>query len=82
MQQLVGEEKDCRIYVTVFTGFTTVFASNGPDLGIFVTFSLDALNGDTCLGSQLDPRSFYSVFFQTGKLHFTSSHKSFIFGKI
>ena len=28
---------DCRIYGTVFTGFTAVFASNGSDLGIFVS---------------------------------------------
>ena len=40
--QLVGEENNCRIYGTVFTGFTAVFASNGSDLGIFVTFSLGA----------------------------------------
>ena len=38
----VGAENDCRIYGSVFTGFTAVFASNGSDLGIFVTFSLDA----------------------------------------
>ena len=39
-----GGENECRIYGSVFTGFTAVFASNGSDLGIFVTFSLDLIH--------------------------------------
>ena len=36
-----------------------------PTLEFSLRFLLTR-NGDTCLGSQLDPRSFYSVFFRQG----------------